>query len=439
MPNWPAYTWNAGARQYVDARGRFVPRAAVRTALDGVIDASAAAMRQASLDLQAGTTNTVGWQIAMERNLKTIHVASGALAKGGWAQADSETWAVVGRRVRAQYEYLRNFAYQVANGLPLDGQFLARSEMYAISGTGTYEAILRRDDLAAGYTEERRVTAGAEVCPECLSYASMGWQPAGELPDIGEASRCLTRCRCRYERRRLDPTLSTAGLPQYGPSQARVQVGEDHEGRVLSTEEMERVVRDRLGLSLSLQDMASAVGATHDADVTVSPFADGDSILVLVRTHGVYKAERLISRDAETGNRVISNESFIVEVAHQGKGLGTEVFGRQVEQSARLGFDRIETYAARGKDMNGYYTWPRFGYDGPLPELVRLRIEKGLIPKPPIAADRVSDLMWTEGGRSWWKEHGQGTDLNFDLSPTSLSRRVWDGYRRERAARPVAP
>jgi hypothetical protein len=71
-----------------------------------------------------------------------------------------------------------------------------------MSATGTYEAILRRDDLASGlYDEERRVRSSRESCNGCVYQESLGWQPAGVLADIG-TQECLSADRCTFVRRR---------------------------------------------------------------------------------------------------------------------------------------------------------------------------------------------------------------------------------------------
>jgi hypothetical protein len=218
MPDPSGFTWHPGVRRYKDGRGRFVARRDVRAALDRVIDAAAEDMRRAALDLQAGRINLPEWQIRMEAGLRAIHTASGAIAKGGWARATAADWSAVAARLRAQYGYLRDFAYQVENGLPLDGRFLDRCAMYAASATGTYEAIHRRDMVAAGAREERRALHAEESCKSCVAYAALGWQPAGSLPGIGEQSECLSRCRCSFRYRdRKGVEMGTVAIAVPGP------------------------------------------------------------------------------------------------------------------------------------------------------------------------------------------------------------------------------
>ncbi len=50
--------------------------------------------------------------------------------------------------------------------------------------------------------EERRVLAGDANCNDCVSYASLGWQPFGTLPEPGQDSVCKANCKCIVESRK---------------------------------------------------------------------------------------------------------------------------------------------------------------------------------------------------------------------------------------------
>lgn len=206
MPaNWPLYTWDPRARQYRDARGRFVPRTAVRQALSEFVDAAAVRIEVDARLLQAGRINLSEWQLRMEANLKAIHTASAAIAAGGWAQATARDWSAAAVRLKKQYAFLRRFARQIEQGLPLDGRFLVRAASYAVAGDGTYERVLRGIDLASGLViEERRIINSEHPCASCITYRALGWQAPGVLPDTGEDCLCGMRCRCTFERHMLD-------------------------------------------------------------------------------------------------------------------------------------------------------------------------------------------------------------------------------------------
>lgn len=199
--HWPLYTWNAKAQRYQDARGRFVSGAAVRQALDDFADAAAVRIERDAQLLQAGLINLPEWQLRMEASLKQIHVASTAIAAGGWAQVTAAEWGVCAARIKAQYRFLERFARQIEDGLPLDGRFLVRAMSYVSAGSGTFEKVRRRIDLKARpVVLERRLLHSMSPCHSCAIYHAESWQRPGVLPDCGEDCECGMRCRCSFER-----------------------------------------------------------------------------------------------------------------------------------------------------------------------------------------------------------------------------------------------
>jgi hypothetical protein len=210
-------------------------------------------------------------------------------------------------------------------------------------------------------------------------------------------------------------------LPTFGPSQATVLVpGGDDEKAI------EASVKKVLGPKATLRDAASATGATDDATVTVmhDEWSDKKKVYVTI-TSDDYKAYRTIWK-TNLGQIVVGADSFYVSEAMKGKGvIGPRVFGRMVEQCARLGISSIKTDASRAGEDNGYYTWPRFGYDGPLSFETKDKLPESL-----KNAKTVQDLFATPEGIEWWKTNGETIKLEFDLAPGSLSRERWETYLR---------
>lgn len=195
------YTWDSRTGQYRGPGGRFIPRREIREAMDKALDEAASRMRDMSDALRQGKMSLPKWQNAMRREMKNIHLWNAAGARGGWAQMSAADFGRLGPAMKRQYQYLERFAVQIEQGLPLDGRFLRRAEMYAEAGRGTYHQV---DELAhreRGHTQERNILdAGAESCGECEDESSRGWVPIGELVPIGGRT-CKTRCRCFIEYR----------------------------------------------------------------------------------------------------------------------------------------------------------------------------------------------------------------------------------------------
>jgi hypothetical protein len=202
------YGWNELAGRYVDlTTGRFIAFDVIKSELEAVVSASQANIVRISEQLIAGDITLPQWQLLMEKEIKIGNVASAALAKGGWAQMTQADWGYVGSNIKKQYQYLRNFAQEIASGkCPLNGRLITRARLYGAEDRAMFEEMRRRYmRLNKGATEERRVLLpGAEHCephestPGCTELAAKGWQPVGTLPPIGAAT-CRTFCRCVFE------------------------------------------------------------------------------------------------------------------------------------------------------------------------------------------------------------------------------------------------
>jgi hypothetical protein len=223
---WPVYTWDERVRQYRASDGRLVGRTAVRQALDEAIDRAREGLVADAKRLQAGQINLPEFQLRMEANVKSIHVMSAAVAAGGWAQATAKDWAVAGARIKADYLAIERLARKLESGaLPLDGRLPVWAASYGAAGSGTYETVLRRRDLATGrVTAERRLLHSAEPCVPCLGYHALGWQPPGTLPDIGQDCLCHKRCRCTFQRRFAAPPKAGTERPAETRRPRRIDV-----------------------------------------------------------------------------------------------------------------------------------------------------------------------------------------------------------------------
>jgi hypothetical protein len=195
------FTWDARSRRYRSVTGRFVSSAAVRAELDKSIDAAGRAMREASDALREGRMSLAAWELRMAEEIRNSHLASTALAKGGWSRMTPSDYGRAGREIRRQYEYLRNFAAQIASGKQkLDGTLGRRAELYLHAARGQYEETRRRDEAERGMDEEARIRHARDSCPTCVDEARKGWQPIGTLRRIGD-SECRSRCRCTFDYR----------------------------------------------------------------------------------------------------------------------------------------------------------------------------------------------------------------------------------------------
>jgi hypothetical protein len=196
MPGRSRFRWNEDAGRYVDARGRFVSRAQVRAEIDRTLLDADRTARALAEQLRSRAISLEQWHREMRGLVKSTHLANAAAARGGWAQVTAADLGRVGQTVRREYAYLHKFAGEIERGLPLDGRFLRRVELYTEAGRMTYHRVEREEMRARGFDEEQNVLAPADHCAGCLAATARGWAPIGALVAIGSRD-CRSRCRCR--------------------------------------------------------------------------------------------------------------------------------------------------------------------------------------------------------------------------------------------------
>lgn len=191
--------------------------------------------------------------------------------------------------------------------------------------------------------------------------------------------------------------------------------------------EPQKKIKELFGRELSPEELASLANAPSGS--TVKVLDAGRDRLEVYSNSERHDAVRFVKRD-HNGDLVLENSSF--EVFENGTGLGSKLLARQVDAAQKLGVKLIETHAARGDDTaNGYYTWPRLGYNADLDGLDRKSITEGMdgpLKDLYLKAETVQDLFRLPGGLEAWRLRGNGKSMSFDPTPGSRSRQVLDAY-----------
>lgn len=207
---------------------------------------------------------------------------------------------------------------------------------------------------------------------------------------------------------------------KFGASSAPVEVVSKR-----TPAQVQELVSKIMGKPTALHEVASMVGAPDNAKISVTPGREKNTITIRVQ-HPDYVSRRTLRRD-ENGKLEIHNDEFFVKKGAQGKGLGTEVFAKQVETCTALGVDRITCYAAGPPNFNGYTTWPKFGYDCPISALHTTTAQK--IKEKFPHAESILDVHMVKGGPEWWIENGVAIPFaEFNLKPESRSLKVLHTY-----------
>ena len=221
-------------------------------------------------------------------------------------------------------------------------------------------------------------------------------------------------------------TALAGGKPgEFGPSPAAVRFPDGERGA-------KRAAKEVFGRDVSNQDLASIVGAPAGSTVSVTGY--NGTLSISVAHPSIEAAGRTISK-ASNGDIIIHNDIFKTKVS--GGGFGSEMVGRQMEQAAKLGAKRVDTYAARGGDYVGYKVWPKYGYDGELSSGIRSQLRGASeLPASVRNATKISDVYKSKEGIAWWDKNGSGMSMSFDLRPGSYSMKKMASYQAERRARP---
>lgn len=177
-----------------------------------------------------------------------------------------------------------------------------------------------------------------------------------------------------------------------------------------------------VGREVTDNELAAATAALDDSRIEV--FERDGRIITLANHHWLEEEQKRSLYRNQQGALVLKNALFKLH-DYAPDGLGRDAFVRQVIGARALDVNHLETFAAGSKDTpgwNGYYTWPRFGYNGIWQphELRALRRD------PRFRGLRINDLndLILRHGEEWWEEWGDGREMIFNLDGRSRSMKI---------------
>lgn len=204
--------------------------------------------------------------------------------------------------------------------------------------------------------------------------------------------------------------------------------------------EVERRLRGLFGPDFAYDDLARACGALPGSTVEFDPGTESSHEVEVNIIHPDLNAGRILYRGPDGTPYLDAIHQRAEPTIH---GAGWKRFGDTLPYLRALGVTRIKTSAAgdaRPETNNGYYTWPRFGFNGELtPDHLR-RLEDG---SPGITAelDRrgkrdFHTLFTIPGADKLWQKHGSTAKVEFELHPDSPHSKYYEEYANERRNRP---
>ena len=185
-------------------------------------------------------------------------------------------------------------------------------------------------------------------------------------------------------------------------------------------------------LKLSAEDVGDMIGAPDGSKIMVG--SDGNGNIYLDATHSDVD---LMSQQLwrEDGKLVLYNNAIILN-PDAPKGMGTQIITRQVAAARKTGISSIELNAAGypgSKNMNGYYTWSRLGFNAEIPDYKVSNMPAEI--KGTMRNNTMLELYRTQAGRDWWKANGNSMNMEFDTKANSKSSQALDAYNEERRNR----
>lgn len=172
--------WSASAAQYYNtATGQFVSNAAIREVIEPSIAGNAPAISRLAELVSSGQLSPADWLIQFQQQIKLEYLRQYALGYGGFNQMGSSEYGSIGRMLKDQYGFARNFMNDLGN--LSEAQIRARMELYINSARQAYE----------------RANAKAQGVPANVPF----WPGDG-------SSECGTNDKCRW---RWNPILDSNG------------------------------------------------------------------------------------------------------------------------------------------------------------------------------------------------------------------------------------
>lgn len=196
----PAYAWDARTARYRSlATGRYVARRNIVELLRAVTDSAADRMANVARLAAKGDISPAVFERAMQTELKRAANAAAAMGAGGWDRMTPAHHGRTGAALRVQYQFLRGFVQDIADGKLAEANAAARAALYAGSAYNRYWVEERRGMLATGKREARWVDRrDSRECEDCARLGGLGWMPIESLPTTpgAGATACLGHCRC---------------------------------------------------------------------------------------------------------------------------------------------------------------------------------------------------------------------------------------------------
>ncbi|WP_165497771.1 GNAT family N-acetyltransferase [Pseudoduganella albidiflava] len=192
----------------------------------------------------------------------------------------------------------------------------------------------------------------------------------------------------------------------------------------------ESVDDDEFDVFNSVEMLVKLTGAPDGSYLKVSRGTDEAELFHIVVRNRIFKypSEYALANRSDGFGLELYVDSITLRDEYQNKGIGPRSMLLSLLEAKAQGF-RYVSLTAAGSSNNrgtfwGYYVWASMGFDAVLPSEILCSLPERL-----SHVRRLAELMLDDEGRQWWYHPGgRAIDVEFDLSPDSLSWTVLRNY-----------
>lgn len=193
------FTFDSQSRLYRYASGKrtgqIVNEKAMAKLLENYMIQQRSNISTATDDVINNRISVKDWQSSLASSLKSMHINSYSLGRGGVKQIDADDMKSIKNRLKSEFNYLEKFAREIEGGSLSEAQIKNRVRLYVDAAYSQWQ--LGREIAAFDSGENFEIWDSAEdSCTDCSGKSQLGWQPIGALGTPGVGVRCLSQCRC---------------------------------------------------------------------------------------------------------------------------------------------------------------------------------------------------------------------------------------------------
>ncbi len=180
---------------------------------------------------------------------------------------------------------------------------------------------------------------------------------------------------------------------------------------------------------LNKETIALLSGAVAESVLTITEWETDDfqALRIKISNDNIYNPPAKVVLKSDKNNHLtLVVDLQMIQPDMQGKGISAFALRQQVRMAKWLGVENLTAFAIG--DINdpkhhGYYAWARLGFNAEIPNSLREKLPEQL-----KSAQELADLMETQQGREWWRQHGSDIAVKFDLSSGSKSLKILRKY-----------